>query len=952
MEKWDATVIRRHPLRWLAVAGTTALTLGLVAAYAAQASPSSSPTITGDGLAAVYAHARHLPASTVAVRAGSLHIGSYDGTNYAAESFVPATGDNANAKVGFQDGGSGAVFEQNAEGVWQLLSAGLFGCGSGLPAALAQQWGIAQPAGVCTPSSQAARPAVQGTTLGDKIASIALGEVGVADSPASQFFTLDCDPFSTLVAGFSANSDGCGYNTAFGVEDENETWCSDFAKWVWEQAGITAGMGTINAGADSFYTWGTQQGQTPASDPTNPAVGDAVLFYPAGQANAGIYSDHIGLITAVNSDGTVNIVNGDFGGSPTPITVEYNTEVSLASWAAAIWGSGEQWTFVAPPAGAQQPVPSASMSGPATVTAGTSVNFSASGGEPGGSISSYAWTFGDNRATSVSGAQVSHEWAENGTYPVTVTVTSSDNTETIKTMEVDVTGSSGAEQSAPVNLTWYDPNPIDQYLFQRAAGGGLVADTSDGASWLQMSVPGSPDSASPIANLTYPDPDVANAMVPHAYYTQGGALTETYVNGSYPNTASWTSQTLAGNPETGSALVATTQSAAGTPYADVFFFGAGGALSEATDSSGSWTSSRLGGPATSTPGSLALASTASGPELFYLSDGLLVGLADAGGQWSVVPTVNSYGIAKGSSLTATGSDVFFIDGSGHLAVLSAGGSLFPSARQLPGSPAAGTQLASTSYLPGSSQSTAGGATELGQDVYYLSGSGQPQVDYTTSPAGSWQTASLPGTAASLYGAGSYQVPGQPDDVYLDNGGQLSLDQASSPSGTWSPVSLPSSTATTLAGKILLYAATSADEATALTAAAAAGLPASQVTTSFEAAWDATLSPNYLVISVGAAATDALEFNVCGWANPDEYGAGTTPFTSLPIYPGWTPFPWDTQIGPTYFEAAYGATAAGTVQLADDLTEYAATGQLPSGVTGAGLSGEEAYPQYTCSGSAS
>jgi hypothetical protein len=111
-------------------------------------------------------------------------------------------------------------------------------------------------------------------------------------------------------------------------------------------------------------------------------------------------------------------------------------------------------------------------------------------------------------------------------------------------------------------------------------------------------------SRSAIANLTCPDPNVANAMVPHAYYVQGGALTETYVNGSYPNTASWTSQTLAGNPETGSALVATSQSTAGTPYADVFFFGAGGAPSEATNSSGSWTSSRLGGPAASMPGSL------------------------------------------------------------------------------------------------------------------------------------------------------------------------------------------------------------------------------------------------------------------------------------------------------------------------------------------------------------
>ena len=74
------------------------------------------------------------------------------------------------------------------------------------------------------------------------------------------------------MAGFSADSDGCGYDTGFGVENENETWCSDFNKWVWQQAGVTADMNTLNAGSVSFYDWAGQQGETPAADATSAMV--------------------------------------------------------------------------------------------------------------------------------------------------------------------------------------------------------------------------------------------------------------------------------------------------------------------------------------------------------------------------------------------------------------------------------------------------------------------------------------------------------------------------------------------------------------------------------------------------------------------------------------------------------------------------------------------------------
>ena len=120
----------------------------------------------------------------------------------------------------------------------------------------------------------------------------------------------------------------------------------------------------------------------------------------------------------------------------------------------------------------------------------------------------------------------------------------------------------------------------------------------------------------------------------------------------------------------------------------------------------------------------------------------------------------------------------------------------------------------------------------------------------------------------------------------------------------------------------LYAATPADAAAALSAAAAAGLPAGQVTTSFATAWDDTLSGGYLVISVGLAATDALYFNVCGWANPSTDIPGSTPFYSVTG-------PWDALPGAGAFENAAADSAPLAQQRVTDLAYYAVHDTLPA-----------------------
>jgi hypothetical protein len=168
---------------------------------------------------------------------------------------------------------------------------------------------------------------------------------------------------------------------------------------------------------------------------------------------------------------------------------------------------------------------------------------------------------------------------------------------------------------------------------------------------------------------------------------------------------------------------------------------------------------------------------------------------------------------------------------------------------------------------------------------------------------------------------------------------LNVDSATAPRAAWTTSALPN-TPTTYPGTVLLYAATPADDATALAAAAYAGLPASQVTTDFNTAWGAALSGDYLVIAVGSAAANALYDNPCGWTNPSQDDPGSTPFGNVerPLNVTLT----------NLFLVGVAATAAQTPQVADDMAYFAVHGALPAGATLPKL----AYPGYTCLGTAS
>ncbi len=814
--------IRGFRLALPALAALATLSSVMVGPVAAQAA-SSPATPVSAALKGVFAAQRHLPVTDVgSIRAGSLHVGSAQGREWAIASFIPAAAAAQKVAAGFQDGAGTGVFTQT-RGAWHMVQTGLYGCGTGLPAALKTAWHLTDPAACSAPTTaqrnaaqkalaalpataraaarSAATPATSApaaptaatnpANIPQAIAAVALSQIGADDNPpVTNFNTVDCDPFSTMVAGFSADSDGCGYDTGFGVENENETWCSDFNKWVWQQAGVTADMNTLNAGAVSFYNWAVQNGQSPQLDTGTPQAGDSIVFFSPGAFPS--FADHVGVVTSVSSDGTIDMVNGDFAATP-DVHAEYDTGITnLSAFAASVEGPGEEWAIVAPPTTAQQPNPTGHLSGPKVAVAGTTGSFHAVGRVQGGSVSAYYWTFGDGRTTNATGPDVTHAFSEAGTYTVSVTITSSFGTIVTLEQNVRVLAPSSAVASAPYDGIWYDPLPVLQYLFTRSAG-GLAVDSWDGGSWLQLTVPGDPSATGNFAALSYPDAANVDAMTPHAYYRAAdGSLAETYLSSS-----GWVTQDLPGQPAAGGTVVATT-TASGGPA--VFFVDAAGNLAETSQGSGGWTTSglRLAPPVRAA--SLTLTDTARGPEIFGVGPlGEIFAISPDGG-WSSwgVPAMTTPDGSFASLTTPNGSLAALTTPSGHAAVVyvnSRGGlaeatqdGALPvgpwNVTNLPGRPAPGSTLAATTYLlpsvipasPGSFPQPPGSTTSssvaepLGTEAFYLTASGAPAVTYNAGTG--WQTATLPGTASSIVAASAYQVEEEPSDLFLSGASGL------------------------------------------------------------------------------------------------------------------------------------------------------------------------------------
>lgn len=108
-----------------------------------------------------------------------------------------------------------------------------------------------------------------------------------------------------------------------------EYWCADFARWVWANSGFN--VGGLTAAAQSFVTYG----QTHGTSRSTPAAGDAIVF----SSSQGGYADHVAIVTAVHSDGSITTANGDWGGDSGTMAhfAETSSVVSVGISARSTW---------------------------------------------------------------------------------------------------------------------------------------------------------------------------------------------------------------------------------------------------------------------------------------------------------------------------------------------------------------------------------------------------------------------------------------------------------------------------------------------------------------------------------------------------------------------------------------------------------------------------------------
>lgn len=115
----------------------------------------------------------------------------------------------------------------------------------------------------------------------------------------------NCNKYSTFWrAGTQAPCDGNGFYS--------ESWCSDFAAWVWHQAGVSFTWGTaggdLNGWSYSFVEWGVANGTLKLGAQNHPVPGDAVVWGSTSQA----YGQHVGLVVGVLGS-LIDVVSGNSG---------------------------------------------------------------------------------------------------------------------------------------------------------------------------------------------------------------------------------------------------------------------------------------------------------------------------------------------------------------------------------------------------------------------------------------------------------------------------------------------------------------------------------------------------------------------------------------------------------------------------------------------------------------
>ncbi|MER7756877.1 CHAP domain-containing protein [Kitasatospora sp. NPDC097643] len=159
-----------------------------------------------------------------------------------------------------------------------LVVTGVLGTGVAGATALPAGSHSASQAVVDAPATRAS------TALRDRIVSVARGEIGVREGSA------ECNKY------FPNKEHTC-----------KTGWCAAFVEWTWREAGVKDVPSDLTGRGVGH--WGRQHDLWHPVGSAHPKPGDLVVYgEPAKETPGG----HVGVVVAVNGDGTLDTVEGNY----------------------------------------------------------------------------------------------------------------------------------------------------------------------------------------------------------------------------------------------------------------------------------------------------------------------------------------------------------------------------------------------------------------------------------------------------------------------------------------------------------------------------------------------------------------------------------------------------------------------------------------------------------------
>ena len=249
--------------------------------YAVSAHPGKAPSIN-DPADAIYTAARLLREDKGAPPTG----GSFAEYRQAACNYYGACGDSTVAYA--------------EEVMSRAVQYGF--TGSGAPAPTSQP--LAEP--VSTGGCEAATFSPEAAS-GSQIVKVAESQIGTGEKPEGS----NCTKYGPC-----------------------EEWCSLFAAWVWQHAGVPLPGATATYGySGSLYTWAKEHGGRVLPASATPAPGDLVFYGTGPEA-----SDHVGVVRRVLRDGRITTIDGNYANHVTVVGPFKPAEATNAGQRAAIYG--------------------------------------------------------------------------------------------------------------------------------------------------------------------------------------------------------------------------------------------------------------------------------------------------------------------------------------------------------------------------------------------------------------------------------------------------------------------------------------------------------------------------------------------------------------------------------------------------------------------------------------